>query len=117
MNAKQIKEKTAELLSVSVDKLDYITEESVAADNALGDDANVGVDAALKTLYGNNTRYGARVVDGQTRQCYYFDHGGDYQNPNDACGSATTAWALTDLWHHTKIGMCPNGREKWSFSR
>lgn len=113
----EIRQTTADMLGVSNDSLDYITVESILADEKLGDDLQVGQDVAAATLYGNNARYGARVINGTTYQVYYFEHGGDYQNANDACGTAYTAWARQDVWHHTYLGKCPNGREKWSFNQ
>ena len=97
----------------------YITEDLVRSDAALGPEAEVssGPQVLAAVLYGNNVRYGSRVINGTTYQVYYFEHGGTYTNSNDACGNKLTAWARQDVWHHTYLGKCPSGREKWSFSQ
>ena len=104
-----------------VDNVDfsYFTEERKKADASLGPEAQVRSSeaAAAAVLYGNNARYGARVINGTTYQVYYFEHGGTYTNVADACGTQYTAWARQDLWHHKYLGKCPSGREKWSFSQ
>jgi len=93
----------------------YITDETMAADAALGADAEASSTAAI--LYGNNSRYGTRTINGVNYQVYYFDTEGDCSKRSDGCGSRSVCWARMDMWHHQYLSKCGNGRELWSFSQ
>jgi hypothetical protein len=120
IDAETIRQKTREILGEDID-YGYITDDLVAEDAESPDDMevrSVGKNVDLVVWYGNNARYGTRVINGQTYSVYYFDHGGSVTNANLACGNRVRgAWVRMDMWHHRYLGKCPNGREKWSFSQ
>jgi hypothetical protein len=115
MSDRDLQDAARRLFGTDAVDFGYITEELLASDAKLGPETEVSAGAG--TVYGNNARYGARVINGETCQVYVFEYGGNYTNPGDACGTSYTAWARQDIWHHTYLGDCPSGREKWSFSK
>jgi hypothetical protein len=116
---KKLQENAKDFFGTDIADFSYITDDLMKSDAALGPEAEVssGSQAVAEVLYGNNARYGSRVINGTTYQVYYFEHGGTFTNSNDACGTTYTAWARQDVWHHKYLGKCPNQREKWSFSK
>ena len=116
LDAAAIRSKTIELLGKPDIDVSLITEESVAADSARAEATPFADDSlALKTVwYGNNARYGARVVNGVTYQGYWFENDGQASGPG-ACSTAYTGF-VTVNWHHAYLGKCPSGRERWSFT-
>lgn len=119
LTLEEVVAKTRELLGDGVD-LSYITQELVDGDYAEPESrvieaATKGVTAAR--CFGNNTRYGARIVGGVTYHGYWFDSGTNQSWPglNHACGSGYRHFVTIDF-HHTMLGICTNnGREKWRF--
>lgn len=118
LTLEEVVAKTRDLLGDGVD-FSYITQELVDGDNAEPDSriveaANKGIDRA--TCWGNNARYGARTVGGVTYQGYWFDSGTNQNWPplSHACGSGHRHFVTINV-HHTMLGTCPNGREKWRF--
>jgi hypothetical protein len=111
LSLNKVIEKTKRLPGAESVDFSYITEDLIASDANATHVEFLGREAALTTYYGNNARYGAWTDgNGTTWQGYYFDWA-----PNDACGS-TRIWFCSVDWHHTYLGKCPNGREKWSFT-
>lgn len=118
LSAEAIRQKTKEIFGKDDIDYSYTTDETIAADAALGQEFEVSAEDRTVTWYGNNGRYGTRTMNGQTWQVYYFENNSnqiaDWAN---SCGTNYTWWARMDLWHHAYIDTCPNRRERWSFTQ
>ena len=112
-----VREETKKLLGRDDINYDYITDETVAADAALGDESALDTDDTITTYYGNNARYGLVTINGVNKQVYFFNNGDQQASQGNMCGTSWTLYLLTDYWHHNYLGKCGNGRESWSFTR
>jgi hypothetical protein len=124
--AEHIKKKTAELLGIEdAAKLEYITQDLVDADSSAGlvcgaEESDVEGEKVIVTLWGHNTRYGTRTINGKNYQVYYYEYGGraPTNNRSLACSNAGgTFWLRMDQFDHHYDGKCPSGYERWRFTR